>query len=213
MLQLLSSATACDTATTLEASPSSSIKSRWVARSSGCGTAAWNYHVGLPSVRHCTTVAADPADRKTAEKPDIDVAASILQQIAVRKLCDHLKEEAQSRIVLPEQEVVAMVKSFGITASDSKASQVLEALQTSGVVLRYEGKVFIQPEDVAELVVRALPDTVEEATVCPFLVLQQGTYIHQAVWAPGSLQQLEHTGLVHVQGWQRAPPHCFSFNP
>jgi hypothetical protein len=69
--------------------------------------------------------------------------------------------------VLPEEELVLMVKSHGITNDDQEAARIIDALQISGVILRYQGKVFIKAEEVAEMVVRALPDTVEEAQVTP----------------------------------------------
>lgn len=116
---------------------------------------------------------ASPADNgagatHTAERQrHVDVAASVLQQIAVRGLCQHLEKEAQERIVVPEGELLLMVKSQGVTNDDQEAARIIDALQISGVILRYQGKVFIKPEEVAEMVVRALPDTVEEAEVTP----------------------------------------------
>ena len=56
--------------------------------------------------------------------------------------------------------------------------QVIDALQTAGIILRFEDKVFIRAEEVADMVLRALPDTSQEAEVRSMPFLAASLYMH-----------------------------------
>ena len=47
-----------------------------------------------------------------------------------------------------------------------QAQELISALHMSGDVLRHENKLYLKPEEVAEIVLQALPDTQEEAQAC-----------------------------------------------
>ena len=47
-----------------------------------------------------------------------------------------------------------------------QAQALISALHMSGDVLRHENKLYLKPEEVAEIVLQALPDTQEEAQAC-----------------------------------------------
>ena len=50
----------------------------------------------------------------------------------------------------------------------AQAHTLLSALHTSGDVLRHENRLYLKPEEVADIVLKALPDTQEEAQAsCP----------------------------------------------
>lgn len=47
-----------------------------------------------------------------------------------------------------------------------QAQALISALHTSGDVLRHDNRLYLKPEEVAEIVLKALPDTEEEAQAC-----------------------------------------------
>jgi hypothetical protein len=80
--------------------------------------------------RHTLCAAVQSSvDQVSKKAPDrlhnVDVARSILQQLAVRKLCQHLETEAQHRIVLPEQELLQLCKSHSVGRDDAEVARVI----------------------------------------------------------------------------------------
>ena len=60
---------------------------------------------------------------------------------------------------MPYQEALTLAKACGVATSDSEAAEALSAAHSAGLVLRFQGTVFLRPSEVADLVLRALPDT------------------------------------------------------
>lgn len=105
------------------------------------------------------------ADQQQERTQKQAFAAELLQQMQVRELAQALEQKAEGKIVLPESEVRDMARQHGIDDPD-EIGRVLGALQTTGAILRYHDKFFIRAAEVADMLVRALPDTQEEAEVC-----------------------------------------------
>jgi hypothetical protein len=101
----------------------------------------------------------------TAQCSKNDVATSILRQISVRRLCEHLKQESDARLTLPRAELLQFIKEFGVAQTEDEANRVIEALSLSGIIISYENKIYLKPDEVADIVIRALPDTESEANV------------------------------------------------
>lgn len=94
----------------------------------------------------------------------VTAATAVLRQIAVRKLCARLEEESQTRLTMPAEEVLALTQET-VNVSDVDAREILRALQTSGTILQHERQVFLRPQEVAEIILQAIPDTEDEAEV------------------------------------------------
>lgn len=58
------------------------------------------------------------------------------------------------------------VREIELTWLHVQAQALISALHKSGDVLRHENKLYLKPEEVAEIVLRALPDTADEAQAC-----------------------------------------------
>jgi len=60
---------------------------------------------------------------------------------------------------MPFPEALALAKACGVATTDAEAAAALAAAHSAGLVLRFQGTVFLRPSEVADLVLRALPDT------------------------------------------------------
>eukprot|EP00892_Ulva_mutabilis_P004098 jgi/Ulvmu1/205/UM001_0209.1 len=92
----------------------------------------------------------------------VSAATEVLRQIAVRKLRTRLEEESQKRLSMPVHEVLAWTQDI-VNVNNADSREILRALQTSGAILQHDRQVFLRPQEVAEIVLQAIPDTEDEA--------------------------------------------------
>lgn len=97
-------------------------------------------------------------------KKAVSAANTVLQQIAVRKLCAKLEDESHSRLTMPVDEALALTQKM-VNVNESDSIDLLRALQTSGNILQHGRQVYLRPQEVAEIILQAIPDTEEEAEV------------------------------------------------
>lgn len=125
------------------------------------------HHLQRPSVDQISRsfAASSSVETKAAvtATPDVQDASSILQQVSVRKLCNHLQSESERRHALSMEELVHLIKSHTIALTDSHAHTIIDALHTSGIILRFRDQVYLRPAEIAGMVIGALPDTAAEA--------------------------------------------------
>lgn len=110
--------------------------------------------------RYCVTTEQDVYEPKKA----VSAANTVLQQIAVRKLCAKLEDESHSRLTMPVDEALALTQKM-VNVNESDSIDLLRALQTSGNILQHGRQVYLRPQEVAEIILQAIPDTEEEAEV------------------------------------------------
>lgn len=60
---------------------------------------------------------------------------------------------------MPTAEALELAKACHVADTDEEARAALAAAHNAGLVLRFQGTVFLRPAEVADLVLRALPDT------------------------------------------------------
>jgi hypothetical protein len=77
--------------------------------------------------------------------------------------------------------VASQWKLIGRCSHSLDGLQVIDALHVCGVILHYQDKVFIRAEEVADIVVRALPDTPEEAEVRPQVSLARMRVLYRRI--------------------------------
>lgn len=120
-----------------------------------------NGYLWLPDRRRC---AVSTQQDKIEQGKAVSAATAVLRQIAVRKLRMRLEEESQTRLTMPVDEVLAWTQEL-MNVNDADSREILRALQTSGTILQHEKQVFLRPQEVAEIVLQAIPDTENEAEV------------------------------------------------
>lgn len=86
-------------------------------------------------------------------------AASLLQSIQVYTLREALERESEHRVQMPYSELIEKCRETRAALSREDAVRLCEALSTAGVVLRYKDIVYLRPEDVADMILQALPET------------------------------------------------------
>jgi hypothetical protein len=69
---------------------------------------------------------------------DVAFAAEVLEHISVNKLCRQLEQESKLRIVIPLTELKQMIRGHGIADSEIDTDRIISALQTAGVILRFD---------------------------------------------------------------------------
>lgn len=110
--------------------------------------------------RFCVTTEREVHEPKKA----VSAASTVLRQIAVRKLCAHLEEKSRTRLTMPVDEVLALTQEM-VNVNEADSIDLLRALQTSGTILQHGQQVYLRPQEVAEIILQAIPDTEEEAEV------------------------------------------------
>ena len=63
---------------------------------------------------------------------------------------------------MPQRELEDAALESGAAADRRAASDLVAALHASGFILRYKGNCFLRPDEIADVVLRALPDSEEE---------------------------------------------------
>ena len=80
-----------------------------------CSSTAWEENISAESLK-------SEQDRHNREK--VNIASHILQQVAARKLNDHLKREGQVRLCMPVEEAISKAKEFGAAYSDEEVCYI-----------------------------------------------------------------------------------------
>lgn len=109
--------------------------------------------------RPFSTASAVLRDATQAPTESSDVAREVLRNISVRDLCSSLKAQSATQPVLSVDELLAQIEQQGCASSPSEAARVMDALHTSGIILRHKQIVYLDPVDVEDRVLRVLPDT------------------------------------------------------
>lgn len=153
--------------------------------------------------RFCVTTEQDVYEPKKA----VSAANTVLQQIAVRKLCAKLEEESRSRLTMPVDEALALTQKM-VNVNEPDSIDLLRALQTSGNILQHGRQVYLRPQEVAEIILQAIPDTEEEVEVrrSPRLSLREPKMRFKMklaclmTWSDQSIRMPQHmpSGKAHV---------------
>lgn len=76
------------------------------------------------------SISTEALKKEQDRKQRIDAASHILQQVAARKLNQHLKEESKVRLCMPVDEALEKAKEFGAACGDDEVcSLALHAIQ------------------------------------------------------------------------------------
>ena len=60
---------------------------------------------------------------------------------------------------MPYEEALALARACGVAFTPEAAAAAVSAAHDAGLVLRFQGTVFLRPSEIADMVLRALPDT------------------------------------------------------
>lgn len=63
---------------------------------------------------------------------------------------------------MPQRELEDAALEAGAASDRRAATDLVSALHASGFILRYRGNCFLRPDEIADVVLRALPDSEEE---------------------------------------------------
>jgi hypothetical protein len=70
-----------------------------------------------------------------------------------------LEHESETRLSMPYEEALALARACGVASTPEGAAAAVAAAHDAGLVLRFQGTVFLRPAEIADLILRALPDT------------------------------------------------------
>ncbi|EIE18201.1 DUF607-domain-containing protein [Coccomyxa subellipsoidea C-169] len=99
-------------------------------------------------------------DPNTAKR--VSEANSILQTLDIIRFREHLARESEQKLRTSYPELLQMCKDSGAAQSDAEAERICEALRAAGIVLKVGDLVYLRPQEVTAMVMRALPDTEAE---------------------------------------------------
>ncbi|KAK9839321.1 hypothetical protein WJX81_008000 [Elliptochloris bilobata] len=92
----------------------------------------------------------------------VSEANSVLQSIDAMHFRELLADLSEEQHHLPYKELLQKSVDSGAAGSAEEAGHLCEALRAAGVVVRVGGIVFLRPDEVAETILKALPDTEQE---------------------------------------------------
>ena len=110
-----------------------------------------------------TTTTTTTPTSPTTTSSSISVARDILDHAAVVRFREQIIErESQRRLSMPQRELEDAALEAGAASDRKGAADLVAALHASGFILRYGGNCFLRPDEIADVVLRALPDSEEE---------------------------------------------------
>ena len=139
----------------------------WSSNSSAGGT-AWRRHLLSPSSSSPFSTTLPPPSPfsdvpASSSASSISVARDILDHAAVVRFREQIIErESQRRLSMPQRELEDAALEAGAASDRKAAADLVAALHASGFILRYRGNCFLRPDEIADVVLRALPDSEEE---------------------------------------------------
>ncbi|BDA47814.1 Calcium uniporter protein 6, mitochondrial [Coccomyxa sp. Obi] len=86
----------------------------------------------------------------------------LTQTLDIIRFREHLARESEQKLRVTYPELLQMCKDSGAAHSDSEAERICEALRAAGIVLKVGDLVYLRPQEVTAMVMRALPDTEAE---------------------------------------------------
>lgn len=87
----------------------------------------------------------------------------LLEDVSATQLRDALADEAELRPFMTYGELLDFIKAQKAAATEDEAEERAEVLAKAGVVLRFNGMVYLRPQEVAELVYKLLPSDPHKA--------------------------------------------------
>ncbi|PNH06182.1 Calcium uniporter protein, mitochondrial [Tetrabaena socialis] len=142
-----------------QASASASSQGAVPAGLQALGVSGQRLHLGVGPLHR--TFASDNGE--TARVGRFDRTSSLLQQVQVLKLRQDLEDESERRLHIPYSQLLQMVRASGSAHDDVEAEEVSLALHRAGVILRHHEVVYLRPDEIAEMVMQALPGGKEDA--------------------------------------------------
>ncbi|GAX82635.1 hypothetical protein CEUSTIGMA_g10061.t1 [Chlamydomonas eustigma] len=100
---------------------------------------------------------------QTETEDQWNLTASVVQQLPVQKLRQYLSDESDQRQHMSFQEFTFQAISQGAAESEQAAEELCTVLQTAGVVLRHKDTVYLNAEEVSQLISMVLPCSAEKA--------------------------------------------------
>jgi len=88
--------------------------------------------------------------------------AQLLRSLSAYSFREHLRDLGEERMRISFEELLELARQRGAAASPQESRALCEALVASGVVFRYRNVVYLRTDDVAEMVMTALPDSETE---------------------------------------------------
>jgi len=131
----------------------------------------------------------------TKQHPRVDEAKDILKKIDAAHFREVLTQEAKKRWNMDYNELHRLCIESGAASTPEAATQVCDALDKAGVVLRIKNLVYLRPLEVAEVLYQALPDTEKEINA-------RLAHLRTEV-APLLLQKEKIDNHAHRWGWLR----------
>eukprot|EP01026_Neomeris_dumetosa_P046342 TRINITY_DN39431_c0_g1_i2.p1 TRINITY_DN39431_c0_g1~~TRINITY_DN39431_c0_g1_i2.p1 ORF type:complete len:327 (+),score=28.57 TRINITY_DN39431_c0_g1_i2:250-1230(+) len=105
-----------------------------------------------------------PNVRQISSEPESRIvqAKALLTSANAVALRARIEAEGEVRMALRYKEFVDMCIEDGFADTQSEAVEMCKAMHTAGVILKHCNTVYLRPEEVAEMVLDALPDTEDE---------------------------------------------------
>ncbi|KAK9821629.1 hypothetical protein WJX74_001601 [Apatococcus lobatus] len=82
--------------------------------------------------------------------------------VKVQQFRQHLLHISEEKISIPAEELLTECQKQGAASTLEEADRICRSLDSAGVVLRLANQVYLRPEDVAEQVIQAVPNTEAE---------------------------------------------------
>ncbi|KAI8464515.1 MAG: hypothetical protein J3K34DRAFT_440211 [Monoraphidium minutum] len=100
---------------------------------------------------------------QTKAPSEIANTQSLLDSLQAAKLRDELVALSEEKPYITYHELIDFIKKSNAADTDAEAEERADALTRAGVVLRLNSVVYLRPEEVAEMVYRAVPTNPAEA--------------------------------------------------
>lgn len=129
------------------------------------GGNAWRWPSVAASSSFPLSTLPSPSDdpTSTSASSSVSVARDILDHAAVVSFREQIIErESQRRLSMPQRELEDAALEAGAASDRRGAADLVAALHVSGFILRYRGNCFLRPDEIADVVLRALPDSEAE---------------------------------------------------
>lgn len=95
-------------------------------------------------------------------RESVSQAAIILKHAGMAHLREELEAVSERQATIPYKQLLKLIQEAGVAGSVQEAQRVTDALCTAGVVLRFRAQVYLRPDEVAQSVLSALPDTLND---------------------------------------------------
>lgn len=115
----------------------------------------------IPPLKECNPFRTFSSDN--ASKSNIQVAGDMLKQVNMLKLRSELQGESRQSLYISLEKFKQLAISSGAATSESEAMEMLEILHKAGIVFHHNNQVYLQAEEIAEIVMLALPGGKESA--------------------------------------------------